>query len=422
MIIPWAYQEEIADEGFAILLNEGLVYLNMEERTGKSLTSLLMSAKSKQVKKLLIITKKEPIEAWLELIKEWKNDLMIEVINYHSAHKAKIKPDLIILDEAHSYISGYPKPSMLWANVRKLTKGLPLIYLSATSHAQGTQLLFNQLKLSDFSPWSEFKNFYDWFQHYAIRDKKGLVKTIYIGPNRQAVDYSAVDHDKAWNDVKHLFITKTRAELGFEIEPEDKLHYIELNENTKSVYNTLITKLVIEFTHSETGKDYKIVCDTPIKLRWTLHMLEGGSIKITKKVVKNKEVKLEYEYLVLGSNEKVDYILANWGDTEDLVIMYNYKSELVKLGRFFKKAKLLQSTTFAEGIDLSMHKHLVIYSQDFSTSKHTQRRARQANKKRTDDITVHYLLVKKAISEQVYKTVSLNKTNFVDKTFEKEKL
>jgi ERCC4-related helicase len=120
---------------------------------------------------------------------------------------------------------------------------------------------------------------------------------------------------------------------------------------------------------------------------------------------------------VLNNTEKVDYIKKHFGDTEDLVIMYNYKAELTKLSAHFKKAKLLQGTSYAEGVDLSMHKHLVVYSQDFSTARHTQRRARQANMNRKEPITVHFLLVKKAISEEVYKTVSINKKNYVDSVF-----
>jgi len=73
-------------------------------------------------------------------------------------------------------------------------------------------------------------------------------------------------------------------------------------------------------------------------------------------------------------------------------------------------------------VDLSAYRHLIIYSQDFSTARHSQRRARQANKKRDTAIKVHFYLVKGAISEQVYKTVSINKTNFVDSVFIKERL
>ncbi len=139
-------------------------------------------------------------------------------------------------------------------------------------------------------------------------------------------------------------------------------------------------------------------------------MLEGGVAKIDK------------QYLVLANREKIDFILRTFGDTEDLVIMYNYIAEQTKLEEVFKKARILQATSFAEGVDLHRHKHLVIYSQDFSTARHTQRRARQANMKRDTPITVHYLLVKKGLSEQVYNTVSVNKRNFVDSVFAKDKI
>ena len=66
-----------------------------------------------------------------------------------------------------------------------------------------------------------------------------------------------------------------------------------------------------------------------------------------------------------------------------------------------------------------MYEHLVIYSMNFSTSQYTQRRARQANMKREQIINVHFILVKGGISEQVYKTVAINKSNFVDKYYER---
>jgi len=153
-----------------------------------------------------------------------------------------------------------------------------------------------------------------------------------------------------------------------------------------------------------------LVCDTSPKLRTSLHQLEGGTIKI------------DDDRFVLANNEKVDFIKHKFGDSDSLVIMYNYIAEKEKLEAAFKHAKVLQATSYAEGVDLHEYDDLVIYSQDFSTARHTQRRARQCNQKRTKPITVHYLLVKGGISAQVYKTVSLNKKNFVDSVFTRSKI
>lgn len=430
MIKPWPHQHELFDEALPILKENALVYLATEERTGKSLVAIMLAEDTVHGGRVLIITKKKAIEGWNKILNGYIHICGYTVINYESVHKVAGEYDFIIIDEPHAFIAAYPKKSKTHKNVAKLVQDKPIIFASATSHAQGTQMLYHQLCMSTWSPWSQFKDFYAWYQEYAARDKAGHVKTVYIGPNRTAVDYKAVDHDRVWKDVKHLFVTKTRQELGFEHEPNDIIHYVELSKPIRDIYNTLLKDKVLNFTHGETGEDYTLVCDSSIKLRWALHMLEGGSIKYTPHVDK-KQAKLikegkakppKPEYLVLGNLEKVDYILNTWGDSQDLVIMFQYKADLMKLERHFKNARLLQATSYAEGVDLSTYKHLVIYSQDFSTSKHTQRRARQANLERKEPINVHFLLVKKAISEQVYKTVSLNKTNFVDSVFEREEI
>lgn len=413
---PWPHQLDLFDKAMPILKENALVYLAAEERTGKSLVAIMLAEDTNHGGKVLIITKKKAMDGWENTINNYTHLNSYTVINYESVHKITCDFDFIILDEPHAFIAAFPKKSKTWLNVFKLTKDKPIVYCSATSHAQGTQMLYHQLALSSCSPWKKFKDFYKWFEHYANRDKAGNFKVIYIGGGRTAVDYKSVNHDKVWNDIKHLFVTRTRSEIGFKHEPEDIIHWIDLKPITKTVYNIMLKDKVLTFNHVETGKDYTIVLDSNIKLRWALHMLEGGGLKYSSKDGKKTE------YLVLSNTEKVDYILSNWGDNENLVIMYQYKSDLAKLQRFFKKARLLQGSSFAEGVDLSMHKHLVIYSQDFQTSKHTQRRARQANMNREEEIKVHFLLVDRAISHQVYSTVSINKTNFVDSVFNQEEI
>jgi ERCC4-related helicase len=87
------------------------------------------------------------------------------------------------------------------------------------------------------------------------------------------------------------------------------------------------------------------------------------------------------------------------------------------LKEHFKNARILQGTSYAEGVDLSMYETLIIYSMDYSTAKYSQRKARQANMARVDDINVIYLLMKGAISDQVYTTVCENNKNYVDSYF-----
>jgi len=393
---PRDYQEELSTQAIAILKQYGIVYLAMEERTGKTLTAIRTAEKS-PAKTVLVVTKKAAVKGWADTLGAYKPTIAFTVSTYGSLHKVVGKFDLVICDEAHNYISGYPKASSTHKKLRPFTYRSPVIYLSATPHAQGYQMLFNQFSLTKYSPWAEYHNFYKWFADYG--------KPFSIEINGfDVAQYTRVHEDKVRQDVAHLFITKTRAELGFEHEPEDKLHYIQLSQVTKEVYNFLLKKKWVEF------KAGKLVCESMSKLRYALHMLEGGTMKLDSGAV------------TLANTEKVDYIMQHWGDSPELVIMYNYVQEELKLKEHFKHALILQATRYAEGVDLHKYKHLVVYSQDFSTARHTQRRARQCNLHRNEAITVHFLLVSKAVSEQVYKCVSRNKKNFVDSVFKETSL
>jgi len=389
---PYKHQETISIQAYDILKKNYLVYLAMEERTGKTLTAILVAEMSK-ASDVLVITKKKAIVGWDDTIEAYKPSKNYTIINYESLHKITGSFDLVIIDEAHANLSAYPIVTKTWKTTFKFTKGKPIIFLSATPSAQTYAQLFHQLKLSSWSPFKH-KNFYDWHREH------GIEQIIYIG-GRTIKQYNQV-RPTVFDKVKHLFISYTRRELGFEHEPNDVLHLITLSESAKSLYNELLKHNVI--------KSMEYIADTPMKLLLGLHQLEGGTLK------------QEDRMNILGNTEKVDYILNTFGDSEDIVIFYHYQNELTKLKKYFKKATVLQATSFAEGVDLSMYKTLIIYSMDFSTARYTQRRARQCNMKREGFIDVHYILVEGAISHQVYQTVALNKSNFVDKYFNREEI
>ncbi len=393
---PFKHQLEISQHGYEILKNNGLVYLAMEERTGKTLTAILIAEMSK-AETILVITKKKALEGWDKTCKEYNITKSYTCINYQSLHKISRSFDLIILDEAHANLSMYPKVGTAWKNTYKFTKDKPIIYLSATPSAQTYAQLYHQLKLSSWSPWIKYKNFYEWHRKY------GIEKLIWLG-SRQVKQYNDVK-SIVYDEAKHLFITHTRKELGFEHEPNDIIHKIELCSDTKVLYNDLNKHGVIELS-----EDITYIADTPMKLLQGLYQLEGGTLKLD-----------DYS-ICLANLEKINYIKDNFGDSLDLVIFYNFKQEEIKLRQCFKYATILQATSFAEGVDLSQYETLVIYSMDFSTARYSQRRARQANINRDTPIDVHYLLIEGGISEQVYNTVAVNKTNFIDKYFNRAEI
>lgn len=392
---PYKHQIDISQRAYRILKENAMVYLAMLERTGKTLTAILTCELCQNVSSVLVITKKKALDGWLDTLQRYKTRLQFQVVNYHQAHKVPSGSyDIVILDESHAYLSKYPKVGTIWKAVAKLTLGKPIIYLSATPSAQGSCLLYHQFQLSSWSPFLDYPNFYKWFKVYGIPQLK------YVA-GRPIRDYSECQEAKVWEQVQHLFISYTREELGFKHEPQDRLHFVELWPTTLEWYRTLEKEGVLEIEENQ------CVADTPIGLLTKLHQLEGGTLK------------QEEQGYILPNIEKINYILELYGDSENLVIFYHYVQEYTKLAKFFKKAKLLQATAFAEGVDLSMYEHLVIYSMNFSTAQYTQRRARQANMNRNTPIVVDYLLVKGGISHQVYECVAQNKVNFVDKYFQR---
>lgn len=395
-ISPFIHQELGADKAYEILKNKGLVYLMWEERTGKSLTALLTCDKSAYVKKILILTTLKALKGWQELLEQYPVSFDAELVNYHKADRIKVKDyQVVILDEAHVYLSAYPKRGKIWKTVKPLTEGKFIIFVSATPSAQSYAKLFNQLALSSWGPWSRFKDFYAWHREYGKKEIKYVAgRTINI--------YDKVDKERIQREVGPYLIHLTRQDIGFSQEPMDQVHFVELEEQTKEWYRQLEKNSLLMLSN-----DIQIVADTPMALLTKLHQIEGGTIK------------QEESSYTLVNREKIDYILNTFGDSESLVIFYNYKQEEKKLKSVFKKATILQGSSYAEGVDLSAYDTLVVYSMNFSTSKYVQRRARQANIKREKPIVVHFLCVKGAISDQVYKVVKDNKQNFVDRLYKR---
>ena len=217
---PWDHQWEMASEAEVILKEHMIVYLAAEERTGKTLSAILLCEQI-AVTDVLVVTKKKAIEGWTDTIHAYQPENNYTVINYHSLHKLeKTDYDIVILDESHNYISGYPKKSAIWQKVRRFTEAVPIIYISATPYAQTPALLYHQLALSSWSPWLKYKNFYDWHRIYGTGETQWI-------HGREIRCYNKVQDSKVLKECEHLFVTQTRKGLGFDHEPEDKVHYIE---------------------------------------------------------------------------------------------------------------------------------------------------------------------------------------------------
>jgi len=101
------YQRDIIKKGTEIINKHGFLYLAMEVRTGKTLTSLGIASEI-NAKQVLFITKKKAVTSITADYKAFNPDYDIMVINYESLHTVQNDCiwDLIILDEAHCCFLG----------------------------------------------------------------------------------------------------------------------------------------------------------------------------------------------------------------------------------------------------------------------------------------------------------------------------
>lgn len=400
------HQEDGASLIFSILKENGLAYVEWEERTQKTLT-VMEALRKTTLKDVLWITKKKPLpdlnKQWQAYSDSYSPGYSLTMVNYESLHKLTRKNfDCIILDEAHHAMATYPKPSKTWRLVKILTKEKPIIYISATPYPETLAQVYHQLALSDWSPFWEYSTFYKWHEEF------GLPYLEYIGA-RQIKKYDKVQDERILKSIKHLFTRMTRKEIGFKHEPVDKPHYVKLDHTTEVRYKQLSKDFVTVIGEEE------VVAETAVAVLQKLAQLLGGTMKV-EDPERATETKMAYRSFWTGNTEKIDYIKKTWGDHEKMVIMYHYKEEEHLLKHHFKKARILQADTWAEGVSLKDYEPLIVYSMSWRTSKYIQRRARQADMKREEAIIVHYILTHK-IDEYIYEAVALKRVNFNGRYF-----
>lgn len=403
-MIPFPHQEHFAALVYNQLKSTGYAYLAGKPRSGKTYTAILAYELSDKINRVLVLTKKNAISGWYKFIDgNTRLKHRYYVTNYEQVSKLKSTDyDAVIIDESHN-TGAFPKPSIRYKAIRKLCWNMPHIHLSGTAIVESPASIYHQMFISKYTPFKH-KNFYDFHREFG--------EPYYIkAAGRDINQYDRVK-DTLIPYINQFTIYMTQEDAGIDksIQAIDKLHYVELKQSTSSLYNKLQDDMIIDITlDSEKGTSVQLVCDSVMKLRTSLHMLESGVAKVCD------------EYIDLGNNEKIDYIKQTFGDTEDTGIMCHFIGEKLKLEKEFKYAKIYSSSSHAEGVDLSHLKNFVILSSDYSGAKFVQRRERIININGSTSLVVHHILVKGAISEQVYKKVS-KKEDFNNSTYEKTRV
>jgi hypothetical protein len=392
-----SYQTDIIERGSNILMEHGFVYLAMEVRTGKTLTSLGIAERC-GFSNVLFVTKKKAIstiEADYNLLKP---SYSLTVINYESLHLVMYDKrwDLIICDEAHS-MGAFPKPSNRAELVGSviLKYSLKVILLSGTPTPESYSQMYHQVYCIPNNPFAEFSSFYRFCDKFVnVTQKK--INGMYVK------DYSH-GLETIIEAMKPYTIKYTQVEAGFVTQVEEEVLYVKMKDSTYNLIKRLKSDLVIE------GKDETILADTAVKLMMKVHQLCSGTIKF------------ESGNSMVLDTTKAEFIKQKFQGSK-IGIFYKFKEEYNALKDVFgdeltnelsvfedtDKNIALQIVSGREGISLRQANYLVYYNIDFSATSYWQSRDRMTTKERLDT-KVYWVFSEEGIERDIYKAVTKKK-------------
>ncbi len=403
------YQKEIVSKGYKILQKWKMLYLAMEVRTGKTLTSLAICDQL-GVKNVLFITKKKAIPSIEQDYEKLNPSYDIHVINYESLHKIPdTNWDVIICDEAHS-MGKFPTPSNRAKQVRKLLESCKpypyYILLSGTPTPESYCQMYHQVYGHMNNPFSEYRNFYKFAKDY-VKITQMKINSNYIN------DYS--QGFKAIITMMRPFtINFSQKEAGFKVLTEEKVIKVKMNDTTYTLAGRLKRDLVIQ------GSDEVVLADTPAKLLSKLHQIYSGTVKF------------EGGNSMILDLSKAEAIKEKFKGKK-IGVFYKFKEELNALKQVFGKELVtdlpsfddsegkviaLQIVSGREGISLRNAEALVYYNIDFSATSYWQSRDRMTTKDRLHN-DVYWMFSEGGIEEKIYKVV-LNKKDYTLNHFKKD--
>ena len=386
------YQKNIITQGVGIIKPYRFLYLAMEVRTGKTLTSLGICEKL-DVNNVLFITKKKAIPSIEKDFTLLNPKFELTVINYESLHKVRQTGwDVVICDEAHG-MGAFPKPSGRSKKVGGIIfRSDPyVILLSGTPTPEAYSQMYHQVHFIPQNPFAKYRNFYQFAGDYVGVTKK-KIGGMYIN------DYSK-GSIKIIEHMSPYTINFSQKDAGFVVETTEHILEVDIKPETIRLINKLKRDLVVE------GESEVILADTSVKLMTKVHQMCSGTIKF------------ESGNSMILDLSKAEFIKKTFRGFK-VGIFYKFKEELNAIKEVFgddictdldcfnttDKNIALQIVSGREGISLRKANALVYYNIDFSATSYWQSRDRMTTKERLKN-DVYWIFSKGGIEKDIYKAV-----------------
>lgn len=397
------YQIDLSNKASKILKDKKIVYLSMEVRTGKTLTSL-KTAELYGAKNVLFLTKKRAISSIETDYNNFGFDFKLTVINNESAHKYLDDYDLIISDEHHRN-GAFPKPNKMTKFIKQYYSDLPMIFLSGTPHPESYSQIYHQFWCSAYNPFNE-TNFYKWAKVYVdVKDRHLSYATV--------KDYSNARYNEIKPIIEPYFVKYTQKQAGFETDVKEHVLKVKMSDKVYMIADKLKEHKIVF------GSAGEIVADTAVKEMQKLHQIYSGTVI------------LEDGKSIIIDTTKAEYIKERFNGKK-IGIFYKFKAEYDVLKQVLgddltsdldefnstNKSIALQIVSGSEGISLRNANYLVYYNIDFSSKNYWQSRDRMTTMDRKFN-DVYWVFADNGIEERIYKQV-LKKKNYTTSVFKNE--
>lgn len=374
-----------------------------EVRTGKTGTAIHIAYEYCIAEPhILLLTSKKAIPSIKEDIKAMKLRARIEVINYESLHKAKMKdPDVLILDEAHR-LGKFPKPAKTVKKIREKFIGVPTIIMSGTPSPESYSQLFHQFWSTGFGPWWKFKNFYKWAK------KKVNVTQEYIGMGLTRNNYSDVK-DEVLDEFESYKVVMTQKDAGFDGKVLEKIHTIKTPEGS-------ILEVLKKLKRTQLYNRPELEADTAAKLNGYFHQIASGTVIDVEGNGHTLNMFKAYYIKQKFKKEKLAIFYCYKQEGKELKSLFpNWTSDSEEFNRSKDKVFVCQVSSGREGVNLSTATALVFFNISYSAVSYWQARARSQSRKGGNK-WIHWIFSDSGIEQEIYNTVQ-NKTDFTTKHF-----
>lgn len=399
------YQQEVFEKAIEVLDAEGLVYLAMKTRTGKTITSLSV-ANARGAKRVLFLTKKKIIPGVKSDFAASGFTFDIQILSVDSAHKAAGFFDVVIIDEAHC-LGAFPKPGTRPLAIKKLVGKAEVIFLSATPTPESYSQIYHQLWVSPRSPFAAWGKFYDWakdFVNVRQREINGF----------RVKDYSDARIKDIQPYLDRIMISLTQKEAGFKQEEiEEELLSVKMSAPTHALVKRLIKDRVYVFPDG-----CEIVCDTPAKLTSKVAQVASGTV-ITELLLEEEGKRRVVKVVKLLDRAKAAKVLE-LSRTMKIAVFYKYDAEKAMLSsvlpaitekpdefqRSSDKVFLSQFQSGREGIRLDTADAIVFFSPDHAYLSYEQTKNRIQDIARATKPRLIWLLGDTGVEDKIRKVVT----------------